>query len=157
MNFSGCLRDINRKSSADAQNERLDEANIDSSIEIIMFIIRIQSDLISVCFSIECIMHSLVVYAKKAHRNGNNNLSCVAKNSANNECFRCFSGPKLCYHCQHDERVGVGERKMVYVCHFSAKVLCIKQMLMNCSRVSFDFKADDVEQNFHLCFMVRVP
>jgi hypothetical protein len=28
---------------------------------------------------------------------------------------------------------------------------------MNCSRVSFDFKADDVEQNFHLCFMVRVP
>jgi hypothetical protein len=92
MNFTSCLRDINRKSSADAQNERSDEANIDSSIEIIMFIIRIQSDLISVCFSFECIMHSLVVYAKKVHRNGNNNLSCVAKNSANNECFRCFSG-----------------------------------------------------------------
>lgn len=101
-------------------------------------------------------MHSLVVYAKKVHRNGNNNWIHVAKNSANNECLRCISGRKLCYYC-HREWAGVAEKWFMFRA-FRPKIVSHKTHA-NELYPSFHLillrPSDNVEQNFHLCFMAR--
>lgn len=87
------------------------------------------------------IMHSLIVCIKRGFIEMETIIGSVSlKTRLITNVFDVFWVQIMLLLSSKPGRAGEEKRKMVYVCRFRSEIVSrIKHMLMNCSRVSFDF------------------